>query len=137
MELWHTHDVLLDTCTMLWLAGGKHRKLGKRARKAIDEATNVYASCMSYAEILCKVEIGKLSLSMNPESFWQETLAQFEISQLQVDDKTIAVAFGELPYTHKDPVDRMILATAIQHDLLLLTPDPHIAGFKRGMIVWD
>ena len=61
MELWRKHDIIIDTCVFLWVVNNEQKKLSKLAKKAINEAQNIYVSCMSYAEILRKVKVGKMS----------------------------------------------------------------------------
>ena len=138
MELWRKHDIIIDTCVFLWVVNNEQKKLSKLAKKAINEAQNIYVSCMSYAEILRKVKVGKMSFSISVHQFWKEGVSEYDMQILNVDDSIIESAFGDsLPYDHKDPVDRIILASAIVNDLVLLTPDDHIHSFKKGLVLWN
>jgi PIN domain nuclease of toxin-antitoxin system len=57
--------VILDTCALLWLAGGD-KKISRSMLKQINESAAVYVSDISGFEIASKVVRGKLTLPLDP-----------------------------------------------------------------------
>jgi PIN domain nuclease of toxin-antitoxin system len=90
-----------------------------------------YISAISVWEVAKKVSIGKLTLSI-PIRDWlvQATRKPFiEIIPLSVD---IALESTILPGTfHKDPADQIIVASARQCNMTLLTSDRHIISYQH------
>ena len=57
------------------------------------------------------------------------------LAELPVTAK-IAGLSTELPRFHDDPIDRLLIATAITHKLFLLTPDTHIQQYDSAKVIW-
>lgn len=113
-------QLLLDTHTFLWWLAG-HRRLSQPARQAIaDEANNVLISAVSAMEVTTKHRLGKLpGAAAVANDFAGEITAQgFEELSLTVKDASLA---GALPGPHRDPFDRMLIAQALNGNLVLVT----------------
>lgn len=111
--------LLLDTHTLIWWFATDDR-MTQQARNAIYAADTIYVSAISAFEIATKHGLGKL-----PEAGPMLTdLAAmiegegFEPLPLTVSDGLRA---GKLPPPHKDPWDRMLIAQALNHDLMLVS----------------
>lgn len=115
-------NVLLDTCTFLWLALGPER-ISSAARKLLDDPENVRRlSQVSALEIELKHRAGKLPLPMPPESWIPSRRQFFQLENLPLDESVIFRS-GTLPDGHDDPFDRLIAAHAIESGSTLLSPD--------------
>ncbi len=120
--------MLLDTCTFLWLRGEPDR-VPTRVRSAI--ATHggpVYLSVVSAWEIAAKFSRGHLTLPASPSRWLPEARKQSGIASLPLDEATVALVEA-LPWHHKDPFDRMLVAVAIARGLEFVTPDPLIVPY--------
>lgn len=111
-------NLLLDTQIFLWsLADSK--KLTPKARTLILEADQVYVSAASIWEVAIKSSSGKLEL--DPE------LVRAEIQSSGFLELPVlarhAARVASLPYYHRDPFDRLLVAQAILEPLGLLTAD--------------
>jgi PIN domain nuclease of toxin-antitoxin system len=130
--------ILLDTHVLVHYESGD-RKLGKRARMAIDRALlrdELFASALSFWEVAMLVARGRLTLDTTVSAFRAATLAA-GIREEPVDGE-IAIAAGELADRHGDPADRMLVATALVRGLTLLTADAILLDWKlRGLRVQD
>jgi len=127
--------VLLDTCTLIWLTSD-HGKLSTKARRLIrDSVGALYISSMSAFEIGGKSRKGKLKLSLDPRSWFTTALERHGISEIPVD-AGIALESTALPGLHNDPVDRIIIATAAEHGLTILTPDRLIGQYDSVKVQW-
>ncbi len=114
--------LLLDTHAFLWFIEGDPN-LSSTARSLIeDEGNQRFLSTASLWEMSIKVSIGKLTLTMS----FTELLAQHiygnavELLSIQaphLDELT------KLPFHHKDPFDRLILAQAITEKMAVISQD--------------
>lgn len=122
-----SEPLLLDTCGLLWLAAG-HRRLSAPARKRIDSATLVGVSAITAWEVGLKAARGELKLPMEAEEWFEGVV---EHHRLQVFDITPRIAFeaNRLPWHHRDPADRFILATARLHHMAVVTADDNFAVY--------
>ncbi|MGH7606650.1 MAG: type II toxin-antitoxin system VapC family toxin [Gemmatimonadales bacterium] len=125
-------NLLLDTCTFLWLAGGG--TLTPRAAAAIaDPANDVYLSAASVLEIVIKHGSGKLPLPEPPERFIPAERDLRGVDTLPFDEEA-ALQGTRLPLLHRDPFDRMLIAQAIAGSLAIVTPDPLITQYPVRVI---
>jgi len=125
--------LLLDTCTLLWWAGGKE-KLSKTAQDVLLEPSNeIHLSAVSCWEIAIKYSSGRLFLPAPPDAFIPALRTALRLTPLPLDDES---SFQEqhLPRIHADPFDRMLVCQAILHNLVIVTPDPLIARYPVRVI---
>jgi PIN domain nuclease of toxin-antitoxin system len=114
--------LLLDTHTFLWFIMG-NLNLSANARALIENQTNEkYISVASLWEIAIKVSIGKLSLSAPFATLIPEQLSVngFELLNLET---THAAALIYLPFHHRDPFDRLLIAQAKVEQLQIVSID--------------
>jgi PIN domain nuclease of toxin-antitoxin system len=119
---------LLDTCTFLWLVGDSPR-LSKRARDQFALPDNeVYLSAASAWEIALKHRLGRLPLPDPPGEFVPTQRQAHGIEPLPIDEEA-ALHVAQLPELHRDPFDRMLVAQATVHGLVVLTPDDDVRQY--------
>lgn len=130
--------IVLDTHTLVWWVNGDEA-LSKKAKAAIDRELNggqIIVSAISAWEIAMLVERERLVLSMDVES-WLATVAKIEAVRFMHLDVEIAVKSVDLPGSfHKDPADRMIVATARKLAVPLVTRDEKIRAYAHVKTVW-
>lgn len=115
-------NVLLDTCTFLWLALEPGR-ISTAAQRLLDDPGNVRRlSQVSVLEIVLKHRAGKLPLPMPPEIWIPSRRQFFQLENLPIDESVIFRS-GTLPDGHDDPFDRLIAAHAIESGSTLLSPE--------------
>lgn len=119
---------LLDTHTLIWFIGG-NKELSETARQAIEgeNATN-FVSIASLWEIAIKMSLGKLELK-TPFKQINSQLSEngFEILPVTFED-TLTVS--TLPFHHRDPFDRIIIAQAVTNGLTIISRDEHFPSYK-------
>ena len=121
-------NVLLDTCTFLWIVSGSP-ELSDTARKHFsDPANEVYLSVASAWEIIVKHKLGKLPLPGPPHEFIKKWRTRHEIDSLPLDESAV-LQLSRLPDYHKDPFDRILICQAIAGGMVILTPDPRISKY--------
>jgi PIN domain nuclease of toxin-antitoxin system len=115
-------NLLLDTCTFLWLALQPER-ISPAARQLLDGPGNVRRlSQVSVLEIVLKYRAGKLPLPLPPDIWIPSRRQFFQLENLQLNESVIYRS-GLLPAGHDDPFDRLIAAHAIESGSMLLSPD--------------
>jgi len=127
--------LLLDTCTLLWLASALER-LSPRARELIGEhAGLLFVSAISAFELGVKHRKGRLTLPLPPGDYYARALERHGLREIAVDGG-IAELSTRLPPLHADPCDRIIVATAQRHRLTVVTPDPLVAAYPDTSVAW-
>ena len=122
--------ILLDTHLLLWwLEGGS--QLPQTARRLVADPENtVFVSAVSLWEIWLKQSLGKLLL---PDNF-EEALAAELFENLPLTGKQ-AREVARLPWLHRDPFDRMLVAQARVSRLRLLTADETVASYGDPVLL--
>ncbi|MCP5099963.1 MAG: type II toxin-antitoxin system VapC family toxin [Chloroflexi bacterium] len=113
--------ILLDTHTFLWSLSGKH--FSDQAQEVfLDPQNSLALSMASYWEICIKLSLGKLKLQSNWEQVFDQEMVANQIQWLSIE-KEHCRKIVELPFIHRDPFDRLLIAQAICEDMTLLTVD--------------
>lgn len=111
-------SLLLDTCVLLWILEGDSRITGNKEIVKLLNLNQRYFSPISIAEIEIKVSLGKLTV---PENYL-DMILESGVSEWPFRSSD-ARGLSDLPYHHKDPFDRMLIASAIAHNLIIVTSD--------------
>jgi PIN domain nuclease of toxin-antitoxin system len=119
--------LLLDTCTLLWLARADAR-FHQRARQILSSRTEVLVSAASGWEIAIKHARGRLPLPVPIERFLPVLRERYSLGSLPIDEES-AGHVAKLPSLHTDPFDRMLVSQAIVHGLTIVTPDPLVTQY--------
>ena len=131
--------IVLDTHTLLWWASGDKVKLSPAAIQAIEgqlTAGKIVVSSISAWELAVLVSKGRIALSMDVEA-WLKVAAEIPSVSFVPVDNEIAVKSVELPGEfHKDPADRLIVATARMLAAPLVTADDKIRAYPHVKTIW-
>jgi len=93
-----------------------------------DPKNEVYLSAVSAWEINVKYRLKKLSLPLSPDQFIPKERKRHLVTSLNLTEQDTLHLY-KLPTPHKDPFDRMLICQAIEHSLIILTPDPLITQY--------
>jgi len=127
-------NLLLDTCTFLWLAADDPQ-LSPTARAVCrDPANAVFLSALSAWEIAIKHRLGRLPLPEAPARYVASRRSWLRLEPLAFDEAA-ATHESVLPVLHRDPFDRGLVAQAILLGMSIVTPDPTIARYPAP-VVW-
>ncbi len=120
--------ILLDTCTFLWIVSDSP-ELSEVSRILFREPSNeVYLSAVSVWEISVKYTLRKLPLPQKPEKYIPHQREKHMVDPLALDENSV-LQLSRLPRLHKDPFDRMLICQAINHGMVILTPDELITQY--------
>jgi PIN domain nuclease of toxin-antitoxin system len=131
--------IVLDTHAWIWWVAAPPR-IPKRATSLIEQAIAagepILISSISAWEVAMLVDRGRLELTM-PVHDWvarSEAVALFRFVPV---DNRIAVRALELPeFAHRDPADRIIVATALVEGATLITGDDRLRRYRAVTTEW-
>jgi PIN domain nuclease of toxin-antitoxin system len=130
--------IVLDTHALVWWVTGD-AELSKKAKTVIEREQHsgeIIVSAISVWEITMLVEKGRLILSMDVSS-WLATVAEIERVKFLPVDMEIANKSVVLPGEfHKDPADRMIVATSRKLAVPVVTQDEKIRSYPHVKTIW-
>ena len=115
--------LLLDTHTVLWLTE-QVPKLGKAARQSCDAAlaaAELAIPTIVVFELGWAMRCGRVAGPANLRD-WRDRIRSLGVREIGLSAE-IAMGSVELEGMHGDPIDRIIVATALAHDAVLLTAD--------------
>jgi PIN domain nuclease of toxin-antitoxin system len=114
------NGLLLDTHAFIWFSEDSP-KLPVSVKQAIEDADHVYLSIASLWEIAIKTSLGKLPLLV-PYADIERQLPHMGIELMPISfaDTTHLLT---LPFHHRDPFDRLLIAQAIARQMVLVSAD--------------
>jgi PIN domain nuclease of toxin-antitoxin system len=114
--------LLLDTHAFLWFLAGD-RRMRPSARRRIEDARNErLLSVASIWELAIKTSLGKLELDDPLDELIERGVEENDVRLLSIS-KTHALRVAALPWHHRDPFDRLLVAQALEDDLALLSAE--------------
>jgi PIN domain nuclease of toxin-antitoxin system len=113
--------LLLDTHAALWYLSGDKR-LRPSARRRIQSNAEKFLSIASVWELAIKHSLGKLELDDSLSVVIDAALEDSQATLLAISRRD-ALRVATLPWHHRDPFDRMLIAQALEHGLTLLSAD--------------
>lgn len=126
-----TLSLMLDTCAMIWM--GRNEKMSDDAVEALDAAADrndvIAVSAISAWEIGMLSSKGRFASPLSPQAWFDDFIrgAGFRVAALPPE---VLIASSYLPGTPpKDPIDRIIIASARQEKLTLITRDRPILTY--------
>jgi PIN domain nuclease of toxin-antitoxin system len=124
--------LLLDTCAILWLFGGT--ELQERIIEEIQEQAELdrlFLSPISAWEIGMLAAKGRIALTTPIEKWVAQAFHHASVKLINLDPE-ILVSSSYLPnIKHGDPADRIIMATARNHNLAVVTRDRKILEYAE------
>jgi PIN domain nuclease of toxin-antitoxin system len=122
-------ELLLDTCALIWLANGQ--QIAPDSREVL-EAQNIHISPISAWEIANLVRKNRIAFTLSVAGWFEHAKGKLAAAtpQLTVDILINSCSLPGLPPT--DPADRIIIATAREADMTVVTRDKKILAYSRA-----
>ena len=121
---------LLDTNVVVWLLLGDRRAVPQDVAGTLaDPTSTALVSAASVWEIAIKRSLGKIRI----EDSWLRTLLSLDLDQLTITAEH-AAAVQTLPWHHRDPFDRLLVAQAQVEACVLVTADRQLDEY--GVDTW-
>ena len=126
-----TDALILDTCAIIWGAGGQ--SISEQATKAINaaEANNdeIYFSPISAWEIGLLVKRGRLHIAGRPSRWFQSATVKKGLKACELTTEVLIESSFLPGKLHDDPADRIIIASAREFGLRIVTRDRKILAY--------
>jgi PIN domain nuclease of toxin-antitoxin system len=125
--------LLLDSQALLWFCEG-NASLSAAARTAIEDAQNEkFVSHATAWEVAIKTSLGKLKLAVPYEDFFPGVLLANGFQELAPDFRHYRELIG-LPFHHRDPFDRLLIAQAKIEGFTVVTSDPQFSAYDIPLL---
>jgi len=125
--------VLLDTHALLWFSLDDAR-LSAGAKSAImDRGNDLLVSPATLWEVAIKVSLGKYELEEEFTPFFSRVLAAYNMTLLPVTVEHAATV-ARLPFHHRDPFDRLLVAQAICEGIPIVSTDRALDAYSVARI---
>ncbi len=125
--------LLLDTHVLLWALGDSSRIAPTVASALLDTGNDVIVSAVSAWEIAVKQSLGKLSLPGPAEVFLPHAVDNSGFDWINISHED-ALRVRALPWHHRDPFDRMLIAQAMA-GLTLVTHDDKLRAYGIPLLL--
>lgn len=130
--------IVLDTCAMIFDALDPGR-MGKRARRELDAASakgNAACSDISLWEIAMLAARGRFDPGTDAITFIDLVVRSRNLNMLPISPEVAHLSASYRGFSHADPADRIIAATALFLKAPLLTPDARLRAVKGLKVLW-
>lgn len=124
--------IVLDTNALIWWINGS-KKLSRKAKKKIKDAEKnpaIYISSISILEIYVLLRKGRLQFDRPKERWLKELESLPYVHFVPLDNKIAVQSVNLVEFSHKDPADRIIIATAQIMGAVLITSDKKILSYE-------
>ncbi len=130
---------LLDTHSLIWYMDGNENLSDKVRKTIVDRHNQIFVSAISFWEIAIKTVIGKFNAKEYDLAKIKKNCLNLRIKLLPIEVND-SFAYRNLPLKkkHRDPFDRMLIATAIQNGWTLLSCDDKFDQYKEDglKVLW-
>jgi PIN domain nuclease of toxin-antitoxin system len=124
---------LLDTHSLLWLTTNDSRLSLMAQELYLDAGNDIFFSMASIWEMAIKSSIGKISFESNLEDFVEDHIKGNNIEILKIELPHV-LRIERLPFHHRDPFDRLIIAQAIEDNISVIGNDTEFDKYKVNRV---
>ena len=114
--------LLLDTHAFLWFVLGDRKLSATALEQILDPANEKLVSPATYWELAIKISLGKYALKEPYEEFMRRGIVGNGFHVLAIEPRHTA-ALVSLPFHHRDPFDRLLVAQAMVEQLSVVSAD--------------
>jgi PIN domain nuclease of toxin-antitoxin system len=128
--------LLLDTCSIIWAVGASDLLSVKAKKVLTEQSSEILVSPMSCAEIACLVERKKIKLDRHWKLWFRYYVEVNGWTIIPVDLPVIEESYSLPGEFHRDPVDRILVATSRLYQAHIVTADEKIIEYPHVESVW-
>ena len=128
--------IVLDTHIWFWWINNDHQSLGSIRQEQITSAEIIAVSAISCFEIAWLERHRRIILPCQTTEWFEKALSQSNIELLPVTP-AIAARAVNMHEHHSDPQDRIIIATAVEHNAKLMSSDSKFSRYAEleGLLI--
>ena len=128
--------LLLDTHTWVWRLLAPERLSNDAERAVADRDSTLYLSPVSTWETLVLARKGRLSLTPSPTEWVLDALRRSALTAAPLTHGIALRSEALEGFESEDPADRFLVATALEHELVLVTVDRAMRAFAPVETLW-
>ena len=126
---------LLDTHVLIWSIDEEFNRIPQKTLNNIDNLENeIFISIASLWEITIKLNIGKFKPNLDIDDVYNY-IRKSQLMILNIEENHL-LEYRHLPLIHREPFDRLIIATTISENLTLITHDKEIQKYPINWL-WE
>lgn len=131
-----TVKIVLDTCALIWwsLDPDKLSQTAQAACHSMKKEKNGLVPSTAIWEIAIKIKNQKLDLGVNLDEYIA-ALKKSSVVEILPIDEDIWIKSVKLEWSHRDPVDRVLVAVAQSNNAAIITADQEIQNFY-AKVIW-
>jgi PIN domain nuclease of toxin-antitoxin system len=122
--------IVLDTHIWLWWLTLDDKRLKRNWQDTISKAKSIGVSAISCFEVAWLVHHERVEIPLALDAWFEAALGGSGVTLLPITPPVARLA-AELPEHHRDPHDRLIIATAVVNDAHLLSADVHFPAYEE------
>lgn len=120
--------LLLDTQAVLWFALNSPQLSAVALANIVDPVNEKWVSPATYWEVAIKISVRKYDLAVPYEYFWHHAIDSNGFRVLHVLPRHTSL-LTTMPYHHRDPFDRLIVAQAMVEDMRIVNSDAQFDAY--------
>lgn len=124
--------LLIDTHILIWFLEGNNSLSNSHQQIIADSSNEILLSIASLWEIAIKISIGKLTLSQP----FEDVIEQIDAENIEIlpisPEHTLQVS--KLPFHHRDPFDRIIIAQCQVENLPIISIDKNFSDYSVKLL---
>ncbi len=122
-------NIIIDTHIFLWSLSEPEKLSENKQLELQTPANSIYLSSISITELMIKASIGKLDINFDPIDMAKQS--GFQLLDFGAED---AMSLKDLPFHHKDPFDRMLIAQGLTRSYPIMTDDAKFRQYGCKLI---
>ncbi len=122
-------NIIIDTHIFLWALADPSRLTASHRRELENPVNAVYLSSVSVTELMIKASLGQLQLGFDPIDMARQS--GFELLDYSAED---AAPLRALPFHHRDPFDRMLIAQSLARGYRLMSNDTKFEHYECRLV---
>ena len=126
-------NILFDTHTFLWFLEGDPSLSAEAVAAITDPGNRLYFSAASYWEMCIKISVRKLELKKGWQQIIEMVLLENNIQWLNIKKQHMERII-KLPWHHRDPFDRLLIAQTIVENCTFLSADATMNNYEIEII---
>lgn len=129
-------NYILDTCTIIWTIS-EPEKIPANAQKALtDRFSLIHISPISAAEIACAVQRKKIVIKEHWKTWLNRYIEMNNWNSISITLQIMEEAYSLPEPFHRDPADRLIVASARSLSYAVITADKNILSYPHVESLW-
>ena len=122
-------NIIIDTHIFLWALSEPYKISDTKRAELEDLSNTIFVSAVSIVELMIKASLKKFQIDFNPVAMAKES--GFALLNFSTE---AALLLKDMPFHHKDPFDRMLIAQSITENYPIMTEDPKIALYNCQVV---